>query len=231
MSNGTRGRSASKKVDSAARWVIFLRHALRNWRQTGAIVPSSPKLARAMTDFLKGPAPAPPRKILEVGAGTGIFTERIVEVMSPDDELVIYEMAAELAGGLKNRIASDPAWKEKRIVLREAAFPEKILEEEAFDAIVCSLPFNNLSSSQLRRALGAFSDVIHPGGVLVFFEYCHVRRVKLQFSNRAEYFRLKRIEQTINSYVKKYGTKKETVQLNVPPAWVHTLHFSEESEE
>ena len=49
----------------------FLREAIRDFRTTGAVLPSSPVLARVMTrSFAAAPSP---RRILEVGEGVGAW--------------------------------------------------------------------------------------------------------------------------------------------------------------
>ena len=54
----------------------FLTEAVRNFRHTGAVWPSSPILARAMTRSIA--EVEGPRRILEVGPGTGPFTKAIL---------------------------------------------------------------------------------------------------------------------------------------------------------
>ena len=51
----------------------FLRQFRTRSHDTGALLPSSPALARALaSEFRKAP---PPRRVLEVGPGTGAVTE------------------------------------------------------------------------------------------------------------------------------------------------------------
>ena len=61
---------------------LFLREFRRTFHTTGAILPSSPRLGRALARFV--PAEASngdgqlPRRILEAGPGTGAVTQQIV---------------------------------------------------------------------------------------------------------------------------------------------------------
>src|SRR6266568_3044798 len=63
----------------------FFRAFRRNFHTTGAILPSSRFLARAMVSDLKGPRG--PARILEVGPGTGAVTREIVRLLQDEDRL------------------------------------------------------------------------------------------------------------------------------------------------
>ena len=68
----------------------FFRAFRRNFHTTGAILPSSRFLARAMTFDLKGPRR--PARILEVGPGTGAVTREIVRHLQDDDRFDAVEI-------------------------------------------------------------------------------------------------------------------------------------------
>jgi phospholipid N-methyltransferase len=218
-----KGRSrATRKILEVGR---FLGEVGRNWRATGALLPSSRHLARAMCAPLAAAAArARPHRILEIGAGTGVVTHEIVRQMRPEDHLVIYELSEDMAQCLDERIVHDPEWRARSIELRIAAFPDG-LEDERYDVAVCSLPFNNFPSTAVRRAFEAFAKTLADGGHLTFFEYCMIRRVKLRVADRKEFFRLQRIDRILQEYLIAHRISHMTVHLNVPPAWVHTLKF------
>lgn len=203
----------------------FLREAGRNWQQTGAVLPSSARLAKAMTTPLSDyRLDERPKRILEVGAGTGAMTRELLRKMGPDDELVIYELSAELARVLKASLEANPTARRRNIEVRVCAFPER-LGDEVYDFAVCSLPFNNFPSTEVRRILKTFSDCLEGGGILTFFEYCHLRQLKLRVSSGKEAMRLRRIQRLFDEYLATYRISSKTVRLNVPPAWVHILRF------
>lgn len=220
----TRGLSARarRRVLEISR---FLGEVKRNWRTTGAVFPSSRALARAMTASLAAlPASDPPRRILEIGAGTGVFTREIVRYLRPEDQLVIYELSEDLAQCLDERMVNDPDWRTKSIELRIAAFPEG-LEGEHYDHAFCGLPFNNFPSDAVRRSFEAFAKILSGGGHLTFFEYCMIRKVKMRISARSEFIRLQRIDRILMDYLRAYRISHKTVHMNLLPAWVHVLRF------
>ncbi|RMH54511.1 MAG: methyltransferase domain-containing protein [Candidatus Hydrogenedentota bacterium] len=176
-----------------------------------------------MTDPLARDSRAASRMILEVGAGTGVITEEIVPLMSPRDRLVVYELSERLGERLKYR-AKGPEWSGRDIEIRVKPFPEGT-EDEHYNFAVCSLPFNNFPAYMVHICLKTFSKILTPGGVLTFYEYCHLRNLRLQFANRKEFIRLRRIDRTVKSFLKTHHGQCRHVLINVPPAWVYTIRF------
>src|ERR1043165_2429371 len=70
--------------------VAFFGQAIKNYKMTGAVLPSSPALARAMTKSLR--SATGPKRLLEVGPGTGPFTKNILKALRNGDELHIVEI-------------------------------------------------------------------------------------------------------------------------------------------
>lgn len=205
--------------------LVFLNQVVGQWQKTGAVLPSSRYLARAITSIIEPRAEAfGPRRILEVGAGTGVFTAAIVRRMGPDDKLVVYEMNADLARVLRARCRHDKRWRHLDIEVREMVFPEGTAGE-SYDAVICGLPFNNFPSTLVRHCFRVFAHLLAGGGKLAYFEYCHLRRLKLRMVGKREFLRLKRIEKVTDAFRERHGIKRITVARNVPPAWVHVLEF------
>src|SRR5438105_14388325 len=68
----------------------FLRESRRHFRDTGALLPSSRFLARALAAPLAGQRP--PCRILQVGPGTGSVTRAILRRLQPGDQLDCVEL-------------------------------------------------------------------------------------------------------------------------------------------
>ncbi len=79
--------------------LAFIRQSIGNFRQTGAILPSSGALARAMVDAI---GPIEPGDILvELGPGTGVFTRQIRKRF-PNNPLIAVEFNEALAERLRH---------------------------------------------------------------------------------------------------------------------------------
>src|SRR5262245_26298183 len=84
----------------------FLREFRRQFRNTGAILPSSRFLARALVAELR--KPRLPARILEVGPGTGSVTLEITRHLLPGDTLDAVEINEHFVQLLQRRIENEP---------------------------------------------------------------------------------------------------------------------------
>ena len=132
-----------------------------------------------------------PRRILEVGPGTGAVTARLVEVLQPDDHLTLVELNDEFVEHLKGRFATEPSF---QAVANRSELVHCRLEElpgdGCYDRIISGLPLNNFAAADVEQILDVFGRLLKAGGVLSFFEYIAIRRVKQVVSGRAERQRL-----------------------------------------
>ena len=99
----TRRKSPGRR-DSVAQpdaWTFF-RQWLRNPRAMAALSPSSRQLARLMIEQL----PEVARHIIELGGGTGVFTQALLEHGIEPSELLVVELNEELHQLLRQRFPS-----------------------------------------------------------------------------------------------------------------------------
>src|SRR5689334_10061294 len=90
----------------------FFRECRRHFTTTGAILPSSRFLARALVRPLRGVRT--PCRILEVGPGTGSVTREIARRMLPDDRLDAVEINEHFVSLLQQRLREDKAFRLRR---------------------------------------------------------------------------------------------------------------------
>jgi phospholipid N-methyltransferase len=200
----------------------FFRQFRTQFQTTGAIAPSSRRLARAMTRYVaseRGPA-----RILEVGPGTGAVTRRIVTLLKADDRLDLVELNEAFAGRLEQRFQSEASFQQAadRSQIHVCGI-ESFQSDGPYDYIISGLPFNNFSPAFVGRVLDAFFNFLAPGGVLSFFEYMYVRPVRGLVSRGAERTRIKELDRILNGRLEQHGFRRDWVFLNLPPAWVQHL--------
>lgn len=201
----------------------FLRQSVLNWHQTGAVAPSSRILSRTMAAHIPFHS-GKPRRILEVGAGTGSFTDEIVRRLGPGDALTLYEVAPEFAATLDRRFHHEAHWRKCEHEIRVCPFPER-MGDERYDYAVCGLPFNNFPPEIVRACMEAFEKSLSGGGIVAFFEYCHIRRVKMLISRKREIARLNAVAAVTAEFMSRCRIEQHTVIPNIPPAWVQVLRF------
>src|SRR5437773_2246711 len=89
----------------------FYRQFRAQYHTTGSILPSSRALARALTRPMR--QMRTPRRILEVGAGTGAVTAEIVRQMRPDDQFDIVEINGDFVAFLERRFREEPDFRRR----------------------------------------------------------------------------------------------------------------------
>lgn len=195
----------------------FVRQAVRDIRNTGAVLPSSPRLAQVMTRSLrhaKGP-----KRLLEVGPGTGPFTKQVLRALRPGDEFHIVELNASFCEDLDRRLLRPfrHTHRDIQVELHCAAIEQAPLRG-TFDYIVCGLPFNNFPPPLVRQIFRQMLGLLSPGGELVYFEYAGVRAMKGPLVGPRGRRRLKAISTFERSLSRRHSGDRELVLANVPPA-------------
>src|SRR5690349_13205555 len=94
-----------------AEYRVFWRQFRQAYNTTGAVAPSGRRLSRALAHYVRtgepasaGGNPATPRRILEVGPGTGAVTTHIAQALRPNDQLTLVERNEEFVGHLQNQL-------------------------------------------------------------------------------------------------------------------------------
>lgn len=201
---------------------LFWREFRQNFHTTGAVLPSGKRLSQALARFAAGGDR--PKRILEVGAGTGAVTRFISRAMGPDDRLDLVELNASFAQSLRTMLHDDPHYAKTadRIAVLETAI-EEFPTDEPYEVIISGLPLNNFSAESVQSILDRLMKLLKPGGTLSFFEYIAIRRIKGLISRRDERHRLRDIGQVTDRLFAEHEIRRDPVLLNVPPAWVHHL--------
>jgi phospholipid N-methyltransferase len=200
---------------------LFLREYVRHFHTTGAILPSGRYLAAALTRFVRGHSDGP-RKILEVGPGTGAVTRRIVCGMGRADSLDLVELNGTFVAQLNRRFQAEPEFQAVAPRARVLHCPiEDLPGEEKYDVIVSGLPLNNFSPAEVEHILAVLCGRLSPQGMFSFFEYIAMRPARALVSGRTGRARLRGIGRAMRAVLERHEVRRDAVWLNVPPAWVH----------
>lgn len=178
----------------------FIKQFWEERKMVGAMAPSSRFLAQKMLqniDFKEA------RVIIELGPGTGVFTDRILQEMHPDAKLLVFELNDGFCNSLKKRI-SDP----RVLIIHDSA--EKIehylLENELdkADVVISSLPLANFPKELRNSILHASNNSLKMVGKYIQFQYSlqSKRHIKKVFPDMSINF----------------------TPLNFPPAFVYTCN-------
>jgi phospholipid N-methyltransferase len=189
----------------------------RQYQTTGSILPSSRALARALVSEMR--RATGPRRVLEVGPGTGAVTAEIVRRLRLDDRLDIVEINGHFVDVLRRRFAEEPLFQGRASQLQLIHAPlQAVPGEGVYDFMISGLPLNNFPLALVRDIFRAYRRLLKPGGVLSYFEYLAVRQVKTLFVNRREQRRLHVLGRVLDRNIRAYQVREQQVFLNVPPA-------------
>lgn len=202
----------------------FLRECRRHFRDTGAILPSSRFLARALVSELR--KPRLPGRILEVGPGTGSVTRQVLRQLMVGDRFDAVEINGQFVARLRERLERD--WVYQRLrnqvqIIHSAV--EDLPGEGVYDYILSGLPLNNFPVSLVRVIFQTYTRLLKPGGILTYYEYQFIRQLKWSFVDRRERRRLYRLGRLVGGYIRNYQIRCERIFINVPPATVRHLRF------
>jgi len=176
----------------------FIKEFWKDKKMIGSILPSSKFLAAKMLNHI----PLENTKlIIELGPGTGIFTEKIIEKINASTHLIVLELNPELCKELKAKINLP------NVHIKEASADKigEIMKEFGFekaDIIISSLPFANFSVELRNSILEVVKKSLNENGSFIQFQY-----------SLNAYKNLKKLFPVV---------KLNFTALNFPPAFVYT---------
>jgi phospholipid N-methyltransferase len=168
-----------------------------NLSTTGALAFSSKALVSKMLTYTNIEQA---KLIVELGGGDGSISQGIIERLSPDGELLIFEINRSFCESMKRQFPQSNI----RIICDSAENIDKYLDGRKADYIVSSLPFIILPKEVTDKILTMCRNSIAPKGKMVIMTYS---------------FHLKKL-------FKKYFTHLEIkfTFKNLPPAFVMICH-------
>jgi phospholipid N-methyltransferase len=202
----------------------FYRQFREQYTTTGSILPSSRALARALTRPLR--RCRGPRRVLEVGPGTGAVTAEIVRQLRPGDHLDIVEINSAFVAHLEERFASEPDFRRRRPQCRVIHAPlQSVAGAACYDFLISGVPLNNFALSLVEEIFASYERLLIREGTLSYFEYLAIRDLKMPFVPVPERERLGRLTTYLETKIRRYQVEQEEVYLNVPPAVARHLCF------
>lgn len=211
---------------------LFIAEFWRNRHQVGSLTPSSKYLAKSMTKYIKHSDRQTPLSILEVGAGTGIFTKYIIKRM-PLPKYSDVDYYSEFDVVEIDRKFCDLLT--KNITGKFGQLPNvhflccditKLEAEKQYDFIISGLPFHSFEPALVSQILEMYIKLIKPGGTVTFFEYIAIQTLKKPFLTDEEQVTLEAIRDLIRIFRKLGRSSSESiVWRNVLPARVISVTF------
>lgn len=164
----------------------------------GSMTPSSRFLAAKMLNHI---SIEEAKVVVELGPGTGVFTEKILEKLGVNTQLIVVELNDDFYNTLQNKL-SHPNLHLKHGSADQIGIYLKELGFEKADLIISSLPLANFPSELRKNVIETAKNCLDDKGKFVQFQY------SLQS--------LKTLKRNFHS------VKVEFTAFNFPPAFVYT---------
>ena len=189
------GHSPHERHESIPLRAKFFLSYLKAPDLVGAIAPSSVFLARALCRHAHGA-----QHLIELGAGTGVVTERLREAF-PAATLVVVERDAPMAAALQLRFLTC-------IVVADAIQSRHDLFSDIPDetVTVSSLPFRSLPETVAEQVINLLKDFLLASPKRRLVQYTYGQRVPFD-----------------SPHLGLVWKRQKLVLRNIPPAWVWTL--------
>lgn len=145
----------------------FWSRAFKAPKHTGAVHPSSRFLAAMMVSGVDWPGVT---TAVELGPGTGVFTEVIRDRLPPQARFLAVELDPGFAERLRERFPDLDVIEGSAEDLTEHL---EAVEAGPADCILCGLPWSNFDKQLQIRLLEGICGALKPGGTFATFAYLH----------------------------------------------------------
>jgi phospholipid N-methyltransferase len=154
--------------------LLFLREWLRDPRKVAAVAPSGRSVAALITQEISA-ATGP---VIELGPGTGAFTQALIDRGVRQQDLTLIEVGASFARLLRARFP------QARVLCMDAATIDDhaLFAGARVGAVISGLGFRNMSRQQIADILAGAFRYLRPDGAFFLFTYgprCPVAGVTL----------------------------------------------------
>jgi len=179
----------------------FVSAFVREPLKVGAIWPSSEHLSRAVADAAEF---APADTVVELGPGTGNFTQLLAARLNDSGRLVALELSETNVQVLRHRFPHG------EMVFDSAEHLSRYVQPGSTRCVVSGLAWGNMLPALQDRIMAAVVTALAPGGQFVAFAYAHARWFPTTLRFRKLMFReFARVETT------------RIIWRNLPPAYVY----------
>lgn len=184
-------------IQQVADKVRFFYSFVKSPKTVGSITPSSSFLTKRMFRDVNW---EDVQTVVELGAGTGVFTEWISQRLPAHAAAFIFERDDQMRSRLSKRFQlPNLQIAEDGLALQEVLYKQGV---NSADYIISSLPFYNFSPELRTEFLDAIQQTLHPDGLFIAYQYS--RQMESQFRNIFNQVDI------------------SLVPINLPPAFVYT---------
>ncbi len=160
-------RSSPPPNKSGSQTWLFFRQWLKNPLRVAALSPSGAQLAGLMMHEL----PANAQRVVELGAGTGVFTRALLASGIAPDKLLVIELNAELHAYLREQFPQVHVICGNACELKQIATDNGFIAAELADAAISGLGLLSMPRSLQKSIAESVFGVLKPEGCFIQFTY------------------------------------------------------------
>lgn len=175
--------------------LFFFRRWLANPMKVGAVIPSSPALARLVTKQVRL---GPDQCVVELGPGTGPVTKALLAGGIPTERLFVVEIDGDLCAYLRREFPNVNVIHGDATKLKDLLPPQWVGKVAT---VISGIPMLPLPIELQKGLTQAAFDVMVPGGEILQYTYSLASPIK---------------EKPLGLT----GKRKGIAMMNFPPAWV-----------
>lgn len=186
--------------------IRFIRTFIKNPLAVGAILPSSPELARAMVKDIQLSIG---ESLMELGPGTGPLTREIQHLVHCPRSYIGIEREPAFVSML------DREFPDLTFVSGDAAFAHELHKKSnmhPIKAVISGLPFASLSNEVRNQIINSLDVLLPAGSIFRTFQYVHAYPLLPAV----------RFRKQMSSVMQSEPRRSEVVFKNIPPAYVLT---------
>jgi len=160
-------KPAEQPTRSLPKGWTFFRQWLKNPLTVAAISPSSRQLARQMMHQL----PKHARRVVELGGGTGVFTQALLDHGIAPADLMVLELNEELHRHLREEFPAAVVVCGDASDLADIASNHGFVGEQRADAVISGLGLLSMPRQTQQAILSAAFSCLRPEGRFIQFTY------------------------------------------------------------
>lgn len=211
--------------------LTFLKHYIWSPEVVGSIIPSSSIAAHAIVKQLRD-STEQNRRILEIGAGTGVFTKAVLGEMRDGDHFDVVEFVPEMAKMLQSIV--DASDRSSQVTVHCVGIEEFEGMRDKYTHVISALPLTYFKPEMVKayyEKLG--TELLADNAKYSCIEYPVLPKLRLlgqqawSVIDPAPYKNLTAILDEKHAFLADRDHHKDFVMLNIPPA--HIVHMTGDS--
>jgi len=191
----------------------FLIRFLKTPLSVGSAIPSSPWVAERISQSISNDSESdPPKYYLEVGAGTGTLSQKIVEKLRPKDHLDIVEIDETFCTILHRKFGHI-----KNVTIHHTSIANWKSKECYYDVIISALPMSSFSPNQVRTIYQTYETILKMRGELSYIEHIGIPAMGKLFFFAKKKKEFQTVQQIKQDFYEKNCGMSEIEWRNIPP--------------